>query len=315
MPAIPVETRAQTIFDDLKSGIVVPPLDLEDPDFVIPDLDPILGDDAKPKLEWLVTGTVEGDGAFEKIMAGYRSHLDREYESGKISGDQFTKMYLELLTSALGSGMQFILSKDQVYWQSVAAQAAAQRAQIEVVQARIQAETAKMQLLTARRQAELMEAQYVQTLVGIGQVDANYELVRRQITLAEEQYDAARAQTKNTLADGLTPIQGLVAKQIEMTTEQIELVKEQVESARAQTLDTRTDSGPINGYIGKQKNLLTEQVESYKKDAAYKIAKMYADGWTVQKTIDEGLLAPTQLTNTEINEVLSQVRTGVGLTP
>ncbi len=316
MPFDPIETRAQEIYDDLRQPITVPPLDFNDPDFEIPALDPPLGEENKPKLEDVTTGMVEGDGAFEKFVAAYRSQIELEFERNRISGDQYAKMILELMTSALGSSLQFVLTRDQVYWQSVTAQAAAQRAQIEVVQAKIQAETAKMQLVAARRQTELLEAQVVQVLVSIAQADAAYQLTQKQIEVADEQLDTARSQTKNTLKDGTTPIAGLAKAQLDTLAEQRKLVAEQVEGARAQTMDTRTDgTTPVVGYLGKQKALLTEQVESYKKDAAYKVSKMFLDGWIAQKSIDEGLLAPTQLTNTEINEVIAEMRLKVGLAP
>ena len=84
---------------------------------------------------------------------------------------------------------------------------------------------------------------------------------------------------------------------------------EQRESERAKTLDTRIDGvTPVSGTVGKQKELYTQQIDSFDKDAKYKIAKIYLDGWITQKTLDEGLTAPTELQNTAINAVLSEIR-------
>lgn len=87
------------------------------------------------------------------------------------------------------------------------------------------------------------------------------------------------------------------------------LILEQTEVQRAQTLDTRSDGiTAVVGAIGKQKALYTQQITSYQRDSEIKVAKLYSDAWITQKTLDEGLLAPTQFTNTEVNEVIAAVR-------
>lgn len=92
------------------------------------------------------------------------------------------------------------------------------------------------------------------------------------------------------------------------------LMLEQYEVQRAQTLNTRSDNTTtVTGAIGKQKELYTEQISSYVKDARLKAAKFWLDGWITQKSLDEGLLAPTQLTNAEVDEVLVSIKTNLGL--
>ena len=69
----------------------------------------------------------------------------------------------------------------------------------------------------------------------------------------------------------------------------------------------------FNHFLAVQKDLYTQQIDSFIKDAKFKTAKMYLDGWITQKTWDEGLTAPSELTNTEINEVLQSNRASNGL--
>jgi hypothetical protein len=94
---------------------------------------------------------------------------------------------------------------------------------------------------------------------------------------------------------------------------QWDILKEQYEVQRAQTLNTRSDTATVVGAIGKQKDLYTEQITSYVKDARLKGAKFWMDGWITQKSLDEGLLAPAQLTNDEVNEVLVSIKTSLSL--
>jgi hypothetical protein len=150
-----------------------------------------------------------------------------------------------------------------------------------------------------------------------------------------EQMETQRAQTQDLRSDGLTPVTGILGEQkrnltvdadtkdynldnmmpqqLELLIRQVALTGEQTEAERAKTLDTRTDGSTVEGSVGKQKDLYDQQIDSFVKDAQHKAAKMYLDGWITQKTLDEGLLAPTQLTNNEINAVIASVRTNNNL--
>ena len=150
-----------------------------------------------------------------------------------------------------------------------------------------------------------------------------------------EQIEVQRAQTLDIRRDGLTPVSGVIGlqkdglqvdndtkdyilanqlpRQVDLVTRQVALTGEQTESERAKTLDVRTDGATVVGSVGKQKDLYTQQIDSFVKDSQHKTAKMYLDAWVTQKTLDEGLNAPTQLTNNEINEVLTNVRGNNGL--
>lgn len=93
----------------------------------------------------------------------------------------------------------------------------------------------------------------------------------------------------------------------QMLPEQLALLREQTETARAQTLDHRRDGALVLGSVGKQKELYGQQITSYKRDAEVKAAKVFADAWTVQKTMDEGLLPPDNFTNTNVNRALQKL--------
>jgi hypothetical protein len=69
----------------------------------------------------------------------------------------------------------------------------------------------------------------------------------------------------------------------------------------------------VAGTVGKQKELYDQQIDSYQKDAAFKVGKIFADSWLTQKTIDEGLTPPTELTNATVQTVLNRLRTSVAL--
>lgn len=276
--ATTASTLAADILAHLGQDFVVPAVDLSSAEFQLPDQVGNPRYDAIPSIDLddLTTGVVNGTGAFDKLMSSVKAHLKAEYDRGDISGDQYTKAYIELTTASLSTALQFVLQSSTTYWQALAAQSAARAAEVQAVQAAVELETAKHQLSAAAAQAEMLEAQHVLVQMQTANEDAKHLL---------------------TLA-------------------QIDLVKEQQESQRAQTLDTRTDgTTPVAGLIEKQKALYTQQVTSYQRDAETKVTKMFVDAWITQKTLDEGLTAPTEFTNASLDELLGIIRTTHGLTP
>ena len=142
--------------------------------------------------------------------------------------------------------------------------------------------------------------------LGQEQHKLNFQLPA-ETALLSEQKETARASTLDTRSDGITPIAGILGKQAA-------IMGEQYEAERAKTLDDRSDTTLIVGSIGKQKDLYTQQIDSFVKDAQHKTAKMYLDSWITQKTLDEGLLPPTQFENAQVEIVLAKVRDNNGLT-
>lgn len=158
--------------------------------------------------------------------------------------------------------------------------------------------TAVKERLHLDSQIELSEAQVVK--------------MGEDILLAREQKETVRANTIGTRSDG-TPIAGLVGNQIAKTSKEILMIHEQMEAARASTNSTRLDGSPVTGSIGKQMALHQAQIKSFERDAETKIAKLMVDMWVTQKTIDEGLLAPSGFDNTAMNAVIGALRTNTGI--
>ena len=98
-----------------------------------------------------------------------------------------------------------------------------------------------------------------------------------------------------------------------MLPQQHELLVEQTEVQRAQTLDTRSDGITVVGTVGKQKDLYSQQIKSYQRDSELKAAKLFADAWTVQKTVDEGFVAPANFQNPSLDSVLGHIKTNNNL--
>ena len=279
MPTHNGDVNANQLMISLMEGenITIPNVDFSGPEFSIPG-----GADSElykqvTRLtnEDLTTGIVGGTGAFDALMGGFKAHLKEEYQANRISGAEYTKAFIALTESAMGNAVQFLLGRDGAFWQAVMAQA---------------------QAITARVQLETAKVQYTGILLEALNTQANFALTKLKLATEDVTFASGEYQLENIL-----PRQKI-------------LLTEQSEAQRAQTLDTRSDSLPVVGVLGKQKDLYTQQITSYQRDAEIKAAKLWTDAWTVQKTIDEGLLPPDNFTNAEINPILDTIKANNDLT-
>jgi hypothetical protein len=272
-----VDTDANSLYTSLLNGvdITIPDVDLSGTEFEIPGGTDSDAYQAITKLTNadLTTGNVDGAGTFDVVMQGMKAQLINEFKSNRITGAEYTKAYIALAQSSMQFAVQYLLGRDQAYWQSVVAQA-------QAVTARVALESAKVQAAALKLEAETGKANLALTKAKIGTEDAAYGQAKYQV-------------------DSMLPAQ-LAVVQAQKT-----MLGEQTEAQRAQTLDVRTDGQTVAGSVGMQKQLYSQQITSYQRDAEVKAAKLWSDAWITQKTIDEGLTAPTGFTNNSINEVLT----------
>ena len=278
------DVTANAAFTALTAGVNfdLPDVDLEDSDFQTPPgSGPLYEPITRLANSDLTEIQIEGSGTFDVLMRAFKLHLLEEYAKGRITGSEYSKAYIALTESSMAQAVQFLLAKDTAYWQAIGAQLQAQTAQVQLITARVDLETAKAQLAQMR-----MEAQRVR---------ADYALTKMKLATESAGYDIATYNLGNILPT------------------QKDLLTEQKEAARAQTLDTRTDTTPVTGVMGKQKELVAQQITSYKRDAETKVAKLFTDAWITMKTIDEGLLPPTNFENASLNSVLGTLKTNNAL--
>lgn len=174
-----------------------------------------------------------------------------------------------------------------------------------------------------RSQQQLIEEQYeaaraqTKETLSDGSAIAGLVGVEKLIKLAqklltEEQVDTQRAQTKDTLNAG-GPIVGIAAKEKSLKDAQTKYVLEQYESQRGQTRGTLSTGEAVIGLIGVQTRLYEQQITSYKRDAESKGVKMLLDTWTARKTIDEGVAVPSAIDGASLNNAISTYRTNLDI--
>lgn len=283
MPSLlpPADDAAIAAFDSLTAGIdfAVTPPDLTDDAYQVPDATgPLYATITHLTNADLTTGVINGSGTFDALMTGFRAHLEGEFRNSRITGAEYTKAFIALTEGAMSNAVQFLLGRDQAYWQAMTAQIGARIAQTQLVTANVTLEIAKHQLRQAILEGE--------------SVKARYALDKMKLATEGIGYDSAAYALENLL-----PLQKT-------------LLTEQIEVQRAQTLDFRlSDEEEVVGVVGKQKALYTQQVASYKRDSELKATKIFSDAWMTMKTIDEALEAPTGFENASLDAILTTLKT------
>ena len=357
MPNEPV-TEAITAFTALLAGETFPSpsVDITSSDFALPSLSGILATAPTAlTLADLTEKVVDGDGAFDILMSSIKAHIQEEYDAGRITGREYSETYIALVTAAMSTAAQFLVSKDTAAYTNALTLMQARAAQIQSVIAAAELARARQLLVLTQYEALTAKTQYALGKINIGIQDITYSKIEQDVAIAAAQKLQIEAET-DTIEYRLTDIMPEEKRQMEYQTDYVlatqvskgqyeianilpkqatsldkdntikqyqistllidqhNLLIEQLEVQRAQTMDTRINgTTPVTGAIGKQKELYDEQISSYIKDARYKAAKVWSDSWIAQKSLDEGLLAPDEFTNANVNEVLSSLKTNLGL--
>lgn len=301
------ETEGNALFQTLTAGVnfEIPQIDINGPNFQIPG-----GTDSalyrqvtRLTNEELTSGTLEGSGTFDALMRGFKVHLKEEYNQSRITGAEYTKAYTALVESAMAQGVQYLLGRDASFWQGISAQ-------IQAITAKLQLETARVRHATAQLEALNQEATFALTKMRLANESMQYCISKfnlEQMLPAQKTGQDIANSTATYNRDEILP------RQRDLLVEQADLLKEQTEVQRAQTQDSRTDGAMVVGAVGKQKDLYSQQIKSYQRDTELKAAKLFADAWTVQKTVDDDFVAPANFQNPSVNRVLEHIRTNNNL--
>ena len=162
--------KAKLILESLTAGreFSVPTIDFSDPAFQFPSAVEMYKEVGKLTIEDLTSGQVDGNGIFDKLMSTVSKHVEHEYEENRITGAEYSTTYIAAMQSAMGYGVQFLLSRDASYWQ-------AQQAQLQAIAARVELETAKVRHALMYIEANTAEANFGLTTMRLANEDVTYD--------------------------------------------------------------------------------------------------------------------------------------------
>lgn len=225
------DNMANDLFDALTSdaSFTLPTLDLDSTEFDFPTT--TYTDNSRLTEADLTSRTVGGTGLFDGLMASIAAQLNSEFEAGRITAKEYSTSYVALSQSAMSSAVQYLLQKDQQFWQAELIKQQAQAAELAVVQAKLQVENLKAQVLQTRMSANSVAAEYSLTKMRLATEEANIDLVDAQKDLAASQKTQVDYQNSNVLPAEVSRIN----KQVDVDTAQITQINAEKLRVDAQT--------------------------------------------------------------------------------
>lgn len=290
----------------------------------------------------LTTGSLDGTGVFDLLMAATKPHIKAEYDNGRIKGAEYSQVYLAALNSAMSQSIEFLLRQDatkaqndileQQLLQAVAdtATANAQTALLTAQELLIDKDILKrtQETLTEAAQTALLTAQELlidkdilkrtqETLTETAQtalltaqellIDKDI-LLRTQEILTEVENTAVATAAKCKLQAEFD----LIVQQKLKAVQETAVLTQKVVTETAQTSGASISATSV---IGSQVALYTAQKDGFTRDAEQKAAKLYFDTWNVRRTTDSTVATNTtnELTDADVGAVANKLKTGIGV--
>lgn len=244
-----IEDRSKELLEKLTTGLdfSIPNVDFDDKAFKIPDslLDALQKVPEPLTIGLLTERKIDGDGAFDAVMTALKSHLKLEYDEGRITGAEYSKAYIAMLQSALQFAVQYLISRDNAYYQALGAQTQALISSINVYKA-------KVELAIAQAQAHQNKAEYANRVLGLGAVEKQTLLTNAQTSKTTEEVKLVTSQTARTDQD------------TKLTTANIAKTEEETKLVTANTLKAGKEALHIEAQTAlteANKNKVTEEVK------------------------------------------------------
>lgn len=183
---------------------------------------PPLPEPIEVDMDDVTEGTLNGTGAFDKLMSATKVHLTEEYSKGRIGVSDYSQVYLGALTNIINQSIAFTLTKDKT--------------------------AAEVQLL--RIQEQTAELNKSKVLAELEMINSNIAANVQQIAMSKAQQINVEAEKANIITQGLLLEQNIrssktqesyvraqqthLLKQTELVDENISMSKEQKTSLIAE---------------------------------------------------------------------------------
>lgn len=179
----------------------------------------------------LTSATTNGTGVFDVLMRANKAHLEQEFTTGRLKGNEYASVYLGSLQAVLQAALQFTLEKEK---QNLDAQIKTQEIELAVQKiALAQAELAISQAKLANipKEGALLEAQTAKTLKDVLLADKEIEVKEQQVLVATAEVGIAQAKLANIPKEG-----ALLDAQAAKTLKDVSLADKQIDLAAQEIL-------------------------------------------------------------------------------
>ncbi|QGH72749.1 MAG: hypothetical protein [Podoviridae sp. ctLUJ1] len=265
-------------------------------------------------IEELTKGTVDGTGAFDCLMRAVTAHLEKEHKATRITGADYTQVYLGSITAVLAQATQYVLQSEITKKQTALIDSQIKNIEknSELVAAQIRKIDADVAV--SEQQVRLMQEQTAQVIQQTRLTTQQVTNAMKDAEVATEQILKIKAEVKaieqniiNAKSQDL-----LINKNLAKIDIENELLEQKIATEKAQTIGNSTT---VQGVLGKQMLLFDKQAEGFDRNAEQKLAKILVDTWTVRQTTDGANVDTNGLSDSEINKVLNIAKEGIGAAP
>ena len=284
-PRFKDESISQEILNILTSKLdfTIPKVDYKDLDVSFPDelIKELSKTPEMPKPDNLASSNVEDSiPSYNRIMNAFRATLADEADKDRIDKNQYATILQAVMSTAMQLAVEYELNRYTNKYTSISA---AIKAKADVATAKTQAAIAKMQLAQAQSNAHTARAQFASTVMDLGIKDSSYGSNQQNIKVAQQNIKVAE-------------------KQIDQMNQNIQVAQKQIDQMNQEI------SASI-ASVSRDNRIADQQIESSKLRDVRDLGKVYSDVYLTQKGVDEGTATPSSLTSTNIDEVMTKLRT------
>ena len=284
-PRFKDESISQEILNILTSKLdfTIPKVDYKDLDVSFPDelIKELSKTPEMPKPDNLASSDVEDNiPSYNRIMNAFRATLADEADKDRIDKNQYASILQAVMSTAMQLAVEYELNRYTNKYTSISA---AIKAKADVATAKTQAAIAKMQLAQAQSNAHTARAQFASTVMDLGIKDSSYGSNQQNIKVAQQNIKVAE-------------------KQIDQMNQNIQVAQKQIDQMNQEI------SASI-ASVSRDDRIADQQIESSKLRDVRDLGKVYSDVYLTQKGVDEGTATPSSLTSTNIDEVMTKLRT------
>ena len=169
----------------------------------------------------ITDGCPQGEGVFDQLMKSVKAHLLEEYDAQRIRGSEYTQVYLNSLSQAMGQSIQWQLG--------------AQIAENQALLIEKQIENVEKQNLLLEEQRQLLIAQTAQTNQQTTNLDLEANNIPKQGDILDAQEDQLVRSTETIIKS--LEIGGLLDKQLEQVVAQTSNIEQQGTNLEAEALN------------------------------------------------------------------------------
>jgi len=233
----------------------------------------------------LTQTSLDGQGVFDTLMRATKTHLEYEFQQGRIKGTEYSTVYLGSLEVTMRTALEFLLQR-----QKVALEAQLMEQQVLVAQAEVAKANAMVQVALAEVDKTRLEVEILQ--LSKDKIPAEIAVLLATKCKLDAEFDLIVGQTAKTGTES-------------------SLLNQKITTERAQVSAVGVDGDSV---IGKQKALYNAQAEGFQRDAEQKAATILVDTWKVRRSTDEDEQANdvNNLHNPTIARAINKLMAGIG---